>query len=76
MNPRAAGHWLNAVEHLLHQLRWLVKHYLVVELGHQTLLRVDYWRRLSDCSIEICDGWSVGVWRLKELQNVIKCYRS
>lgn len=75
VNPRSAGHRLNAVEHLLHQLRWLVENNFVVELRNQTLFGIDDWRRLCNCSIGICDSRSVWRWRLEELQNVVEGHR-
>lgn len=72
VNPRAAGDGLDGVQHLLHQLRRLVEDNLIVELRHQALLRVDDWRLLDDRSVRVCNDWSVGWWRLEQLQDVIE----
>lgn len=72
MTPGTVRYRLDCVEHLLHQLRRLMENNFVVKLWHESFLCVDYWRRLSDGSIWICDYRCVGWWRLEELQDVIE----
>lgn len=76
VDPRSTSDRLYRVQHLLHQLRWLMEHDFVVEFRHESFFSVNNGRRLADCSVRVINHWCIWRWWLEQLQNVVESDRS